>query len=255
MKVKEIQIDGFGVWTGLTVDKLQDGMTLFYGPNEAGKTTLMQFLRAMLYGFSSERRDRYFPPVFGGKLGGAIRITGQGGGYQIHRHFDQENEGGQLSVLTPDGSRHGQNRLTSLLGQIDESIFTNVFAIGLRELQELSSLDGTEAADELYKLTSGLDRVSLVDVIRDLRKNRVDLVGSTQLTQLDEADKLNQLFAKRERLRSEVQDLIRGGKRWVELASQRITLRQEIDALAQRVESLEHEARCVEVATSIYDVW
>ena len=255
MKVKEIQIDGFGVWTGLTVDKLQDGMTLFYGPNEAGKTTLMQFLRAMLYGFSSERRDRYFPPVFGGKLGGAIRVTGQGGGYQIHRHFDQENEGGQLSVLTPDGSRHGQNRLTSLLGQIDESIFTNVFAIGLRELQELSSLDGTEAADELYKLTSGLDRVSLVDVIRDLRKHRVDLVGSTQLTQSDEADKLNQLFAKRERLRSEVQDLTRGGKRWVELASQRIALRQEIDALAQRVESLEHEARCVEVATSIYDVW
>ena len=52
MKVKDIQIDGFGVWTGLSVDSLPEGMTLFYGPNEAGKTTLMQFVRAMLYRYS-----------------------------------------------------------------------------------------------------------------------------------------------------------------------------------------------------------
>ena len=71
MKVKEIQIDGFGVWTGLTVDSLEDGMTMFYGPNEAGKTTLMQFVRAMRYGFSSQRQGKYLPPVFAGSPGGA----------------------------------------------------------------------------------------------------------------------------------------------------------------------------------------
>ena len=76
MKVKDIQIDGFGVWTGLSVDSLPEGMTLFYGPNEAGKTTLMQFVRAMLYGFTDERREKYLPPVHGGTPGGAIRVTG-----------------------------------------------------------------------------------------------------------------------------------------------------------------------------------
>ncbi len=59
MKVKDIQIDGFGVWSNLSVDSLPDTMTLFYGPNEAGKTTLMQFLRAMFYGFTPDRRGRY----------------------------------------------------------------------------------------------------------------------------------------------------------------------------------------------------
>ncbi|MFO0942098.1 MAG: hypothetical protein U0930_15270 [Pirellulales bacterium] len=39
-------------------------------------------------------------------------------------------------------------------------------------LQELSTLDDTTAADELYKLSSGLDRVSLVDVTRQLRLSR-----------------------------------------------------------------------------------
>ena len=59
---------------------------------------------------------------------------------------------GQLTVTGQDGLSQGQHRLQGLLGQIDEPIFTNVFAIGMRELQELSTLDDTSAADELYKL-------------------------------------------------------------------------------------------------------
>ena len=41
MKITDFQIDSFGVWKGLTVDKLSDNMTLFCGYNEAGKTTMM----------------------------------------------------------------------------------------------------------------------------------------------------------------------------------------------------------------------
>ncbi len=70
MKIKDIQIDGFGVWSELSVHSMPDTMTVFYGPNEAGKTTLMHFLRTMFYGFTEHRRMRYLPPVYGGKPGG-----------------------------------------------------------------------------------------------------------------------------------------------------------------------------------------
>ena len=43
MKIADLQVDGFGVWKGLTVDAFSENMTVFYGHNEAGKTTLMQF--------------------------------------------------------------------------------------------------------------------------------------------------------------------------------------------------------------------
>lgn len=36
--------------------------TVIYGPNEAGKTTLMQFVRAMLYGFTPEQAQALFAP-------------------------------------------------------------------------------------------------------------------------------------------------------------------------------------------------
>lgn len=257
MKVKDIQIDGFGVWTGLSVDSLPEGMTLFYGPNEAGKTTLMQFVRAMLYGFTDERREKYLPPVHGGTPGGAIRVTGPGDGYEIRRRsqLTDVDSTGQLSVTGQDGLSQGQHRLSSLLGQIDESIFTNVFAIGMRELQELSTLDDTAAADELYKLSSGLDRVSLVDVMRSLRDNREQLIGDHIPADDSETTKLHGLIKKRERLRDEVQQLTRGGRRWSELASQRRSQEQEIEQLAERISGWEREARCVEIATGIHEKW
>ena len=257
MKVKDIQIDGFGVWTGLSVDSLPEGMTLFYGPNEAGKTTLMQFVRAMLYGFTEERRDKYLPPVFGGTPGGALRVTGPGGGYQIRRHSQLTDSGvtGQLSVTGQDGLSQGQHRLSMLLGQIDEPIFTNVFAIGMRELQELSTLDDTAAADELYKLSSGLDRVSLVDVLRSLRSGRQSMVGTAGHVDESDVAKLSGLIQRREKLRDEVQQLTRGGRRWSELASQRRAQTQEIEQLTERTASWERESRCVETAISVYETW
>ena len=256
MKVKDTQIDGFGVWTGLSVDSMREGMTLFYGPNEAGKTTLMQFLRAMLYGFTEERRDKYLPPLYGGTPGGAIRVSGPGGGYEIRRHSQLTDAGvtGQLTVTGQDGLSQGQHRLTSLLGQIDEPIFTNVFAIGIRELQELSTLDDTAAADELYKLSSGLDRVSLVDVLRSLRSGRSNLIGNRS-DENPEAARLIALIRKREKLRDEVEQLTRGGRRWSELALQRRTQSQEIEQLTDRMTAWEHESRCVEIATGVFDTW
>jgi uncharacterized protein YhaN len=257
MKVKDIQVDGFGVWTGLSVDSLPECMTLFYGPNEAGKTTLMQYMRAMLYVFTDDRREKYLPPVHGGTPGGAIRVTGPGGGYQVRRHSQLTDSGvtGQLSVTGQDGLSQGQHRLGMLLGQIDEPIFTNVFAIGMRELQELSTLDDTAAADELYKLSSGLDRVSLVDVLRALRGGRNGLVGRAGADDQAEASKLASLVAKRERLRDEVQQLTQGGRRWSELASQRRVQMQEIEQLTERMSAWERESRCVEVASGVFETW
>ena len=252
MKVRDIQIDGFGVWSGLSVDSLPDGMTVFYGPNEAGKTTLMQFLRTMLYGFTAERRQRYLPPVFPGKPGGAMRVSGPGGGYEIARRATLNDPSivGQLTVTSSDGVTQGQHRLTSLLGSVDESIFTNVFAIGLRELQELSTLDDTAAADELYKLSSGLDRVSLVDVMRQLKTARGQIVSTTA-----DVGQMSTMLAKREKLRDELEQHTVRGRRWGELAAHRKNQHTEIDELRQRSEQWELESRAVETALKVREPW
>ncbi len=144
----------------------------------------------------------------------------------------------------------GQHRLAMLLGQVDESIFTNVFAIGLRELQELSTLDDTAAADELYKLSSGLDRVSLVDVMRQLKGARGHIVGATP-----ESGQMQSLLLRREKLRDEQEQWIGRGKRWSELAAQRRSHQIELDELLQRKEQWELESKTIETAMQVRDPW
>ena len=41
MRITDLEIDGFGVWSGLRIEKLAEGLNVLYGPNEAGKTTLL----------------------------------------------------------------------------------------------------------------------------------------------------------------------------------------------------------------------
>ena len=52
MRITEIEIDRYRLWRNLTLPVNSEGLSVFYGPNEAGKTTLMRFVRAVLYGFS-----------------------------------------------------------------------------------------------------------------------------------------------------------------------------------------------------------
>ena len=58
MKLTSLKIDGFGMWSDLELEGLDEPLSVFYGRNEAGKTTLLQFIRSILYGFSPQRRQR-----------------------------------------------------------------------------------------------------------------------------------------------------------------------------------------------------
>ncbi len=59
MKFTDLAIEGFGVWSGLEVCDLSPRLTVIFGANEAGKTTVLQAIRGTLYGYNVQRRDRY----------------------------------------------------------------------------------------------------------------------------------------------------------------------------------------------------
>ena len=116
---------------------LDPGLNVFYGPNEAGKTTLLEFMRAVLYGFSLNRRRRYLPPVRGGESGGSLGVATADSTCQIRRTERANSLMGEVNVVAADGTVQGEGELIELLGDVDEAIFQNVFALGLEELQHL----------------------------------------------------------------------------------------------------------------------
>jgi uncharacterized protein YhaN len=252
VKITDIHVDGFGVWNTMSVDELSDGVTLFFGRNEAGKTTLMQFIRAALYGFSSDRRRLYLPPVHGGIPGGMLRVQNHSGEFVVERRQSETDPdgAGRAIVLAQNGSRQGQHLLNVLLSGVDETIFNNVFAIGIRELQELASLNDTQAAEQLYNLASGVDRVSIVEVMRNLATER-DEILSTE----GKPAELTQLLAQRERLKLEIGELEAQTRRWFDLGQQRTLLAQELTQLEATIAKLERDSRVVGITIQVRDKW
>lgn len=254
MKIKTIDIDGFGVWNGLAIEGLSDQTTVVYGPNEAGKTTLMQFVRAVLYGFTPERRKKYLPPVNGGAPGGRLLLADAVGSFLAHRTAsltDAVDDGGPLSLVDDRGEQRDPAKLDDLLAGVDEPTYNNVFAIGLKEIQELGSLDETAAADYLYKLTSGLDRVSLIDVIRETVAARVSLLTEEQ----GAASRIPDLVARRAELKFQLAKHAEATRRWCDVATLRQNLAEEATLLEKQIADIEAGSHVLRAALDVQSVW
>ena len=253
MNLLELEIDGFGVWTGLKLDDLSQRLTAFYGPNEAGKTTLLQFVRTVLYGFSPERRRRYLPPLNGGRPGGTLTVESALGRFAVARHADlspRTPPAGELRIVDAAGALQKEHLLDRLLGRVDEATFNNVFAVGLREIQELGSLGDTAAAELLYGLSTGLDRVSLVDVLRELKTSR-----ERQLSTDGKPCRIAALLAEREKIAGEIDELRSISHRYAGLVHQRGELDAEIKRRDQDRAECEQAVRLVEAALAVREGW
>ena len=252
MKISGLEIDGFGVWSGLKLEGLSEGINVLYGPNEAGKTTLLQFVRSVLYGFSPERQ-RYFPPVRGGRPGGAIDVAGPNGSFHLDRHLDADADASgaeQLVLSAADGTRQGEHLVKVLLSQIDEKVFNNVFAVGLREIQHLGTLSDTEAAEKLYSLTAGLDRVSLVEVMRELETSR------NRLLQSDGGPcQVAELLSQREQLQQKIEGLAESTRHYGRLADEQKRIRRDITRMEEESTAAERQARVIELAVALRESW
>jgi uncharacterized protein YhaN len=193
MHIETIHIERSGSLTGITIDHLGPGVQVLHGTNETGKTSLLEFLRAMFFGFEGLFRRGVLDPQLpcAGKL---IVHTGPEG---RRLAIERRHEGPELATLTRasyeddivglggdqgdfisikdivppvDGRPWNRPYLQDIVGDIDERTFTNVMAFGLDELHELRTLDPEGCGSRLYELASGLDRSKVTRVLRHIRE-------------------------------------------------------------------------------------
>ncbi|SEB75206.1 AAA family ATPase [Paenibacillus sp. GP183] len=173
MRIISIQVKGFGVLQERTLDT-DSPLALFYGANEAGKSTLMGFVRAVLFGFPTRqsRADRYEPPM-GGAHGGALTLQGEQGHLIRVERYDGSTGGrrssaGIVTVTLGDGTTGGEELLHKLLGGLSADLFRSLFAFGLSELQELRTLQSDEISGYLYSAGLGVSGSTIMEAQRKL---------------------------------------------------------------------------------------
>lgn len=162
-----MQISGFGIHRDLAFELDPSApAALFFGLNEAGKSTISAFIRAVLFGFPTRANmpERYEPPG-GGSHGGILTmIDGLGREIRIERYANRV----AARLLFPDGSEGGEAELKALLGGITADLYRNLFAFSLSELQQIETLQREELGSFLFSAGMGVSGSSIVQMERKL---------------------------------------------------------------------------------------
>ena len=158
MKLRHLHLTGFGHFGD--VDLPADGadlsgrLTVIHGPNEAGKSTLLEFIRTMLFGFPVRERDRRFPPLAGGRHGGRLHVLDdEERAYVIERFAGRGS--GTLTVSAERGRRVDPATLQRMLGHASALLFKNVFAFDLDQLRDVTALQEAGVTDSIYSAGVG----------------------------------------------------------------------------------------------------
>lgn len=150
MQLKKVHIDGFGIFNDKQIDGFTSGVNLLYGPNEFGKTTFLEFIRRILFGFPAKRGSiNQYPALHGGRYGGKLFCELiNGDELTIHRTIGSHR--GSVTIQLGTSEYTGQEELNRLLDSISQTFYENVYAFSLNELQEIDSLSEDEIRNRIY---------------------------------------------------------------------------------------------------------
>ncbi len=206
MYLARVHIDGYGIFSNFDLPANSEGQSLsrnlsiVIGPNESGKTTLLSFLRSVLFGFLDGRStENLYPPLCGGKHGGLITLLDSRGEKYVLARFAGP-KGGTVRVTMPDGASGGSAELDALLGHASRDLFRNVFAFGLDELQAFQTLANDEVSARIYSAGIGAGRLSISDIETRLEKMRGELFISDRASSKQITTLLNECAQIRQRL-------------------------------------------------------
>jgi len=204
MKIRGWSIDGFGLFHDCAIADLPDGLTVLHGSNEAGKSTLLEFLRRVLFGVPAGEAGPSYAPLHGGRHRGRVVVADGDGEVVVERELDRR---APAVLRRPDGRAVDPDELHRLLGGADERLFRSVFAFSLDDLQSLATLDTAGVREALFSASlagAGRSARAAAQALRAHAAAQLDGEGPAQVNRL-----IGELNALRPRL-NEARRAVRG---------------------------------------------
>ena len=172
MKIKSIMIDGYGLFHDASLENLPQGLVIISGDNEAGKSTLLGFIRTILFGFPTlKANENLYQPLAGGQHGGRITVSTESQGEVIIERMAGKKGGPVNLLFTRNETRGSEEELKHLLRGFNRTIYKNIYAFSLEELQTLDSLNDDAVRGALYGVGAGTSLTAIPDSMKKLEKN------------------------------------------------------------------------------------
>ncbi|MDZ5584066.1 ATP-binding protein [Enterococcus cecorum] len=148
MKLLKAEITEFGKYRQFSFD-FTAGNQLIFGANEAGKSTLYHFIKAMLFGFPKKQKRKRDYETDHAYYGGALEIEIDGEVLRIERmkHLNK----GKATVIIGD-EIFPESYLQKRLAPLDSQLFEQVFTFDQEQLQQITQLDEKHLQSALLSL-------------------------------------------------------------------------------------------------------
>ena len=181
MRIHSFHIDGFGRFADRNFGPLEHPVTVFYGPNEAGKSTLLEYVRRILFGFPARRgRINEYPPLAGGRHGGRITVCADDGRLVTVQRVSGRGSS-TVTVSSASGETMSTDELTGLLGNHSRGVFESIFAFTLDELHDETLLSDDSVNRQVY--SAGIGALRLPTALDTLETQKQEIFrprGSNQ---------------------------------------------------------------------------
>lgn len=250
MHIMKAEIVGFGAYRQREFT-FSAGNQLIYGENEAGKSTLYQFIQAMLFGFpkkSNKKRD--YTPTDGAAYGGRLWIaTPQYKSIKIER-FRQANRGkarvwlGELETT--------EEHLQTVLGGLTLAMFQEIYTFQQEQLSKLDHLQEDELHQALLSIGISGNQSIMSSIQADKKNNQALFRPRGQRLPL------NQLIQQYKQLQARIQ-VKEQQEAQVQAKVQRVgQIQHEMEQMNQTSTALHEHAQQYEQQTlhwSLYEEW
>ena len=152
MRIDELNLAAFGPFTDRDLAFGDNGLHIVYGPNEAGKSSALRGLKALLYGIDERTLDNFLHANDKLRIRGFLSTTG-GQELAFIRRKGRKN-----TLLTSDGESLDEKALAPFLQGVTSELFETLFGIDHQALvqggQEILKQKG-EVGQALFSAALG----------------------------------------------------------------------------------------------------
>ena len=189
MKINKLKINSYGKLKEKEID-LKDGINIIYGQNEAGKSTLINFIINSFYGISKNKRgkevsdyDKYKPWVgedFSGKVEYELDNKEK---FEIYRDFNKKNPkifNENMEDISKEFNidKNKGNEFFYEQTKIDEDLFLSTLAINQNEVKLENQAQNFLIQKIANLAQTGDDSTSFKRVIDRINRRQLDEVGT-----------------------------------------------------------------------------
>lgn len=215
MRITDLQLQQYGIYHDASWQPSQTSLNIVMGENESGKTTMLRFIRDMLFGYGRGKWQ--------GRKGNMGFVRSDGQFYRVFRNekeqwFENANHV-KFTEDLPAAWWHGLNR----------SIYEKIFAVGLEDLQGASFLANDTVRSRFFMLQGG-------DKLANAKAELEEAKGKLFTSSAQGKRKINQLASDLEEAEKELDGLSRQEKDFSDLQHRQEEMKKEIADLQLKLD-------------------